>query len=54
MDAKKIMKIFEDTAYVRMGGSDEELRAAKYLQSLCAVLHRCRPCGHKRYPQKSS
>ena len=36
MDAKKIMKIFEDTAYVRMGGSDEELRAAKYLQSLCA------------------
>ena len=36
MDAKKIMKIFEDTAYVRMGGSDEELRAAKYLQNLCA------------------
>ncbi len=36
MDAKKIMKIFEDTAYVRMGGSDEELRAAKYLQSKCA------------------
>ena len=31
MDAKQIMKIFEDTAYVRMGGSQEELRAAKYL-----------------------
>ena len=33
MDAKQIMKIFEDTAYVRMGGSAEELRAAKYIQS---------------------
>ena len=32
MDAKQIMKIFEDTAYVRMGGSQEELRAAKYLK----------------------
>ena len=31
MDAKQIMKIFEDTAYVRMGGSQEELRTAKYL-----------------------
>ena len=38
MDAKHIMKIFEDTAYVRMGGSQEELRAAKYLQERCAAL----------------
>jgi len=32
MDAKKIMKIFEDTAYVRMGGSAEERKAAEYLR----------------------
>ena len=38
MDAKKIMKIFEDTAYVRMGGSAEELKAAQYLQAKCAEL----------------
>ena len=38
MDAKQIMKIFEDTAYVRMGGSPEELRAAQYLQAQCADL----------------
>ena len=38
MNAKEIMKIFEDTAYVRMGGSAEELRAAKYLQEQCAKL----------------
>jgi len=38
MDAKQIMKIFEDTAYVRMGGSEAELCAAKYLQSKCAEL----------------
>ncbi len=38
MDAKKIMKIFEDTAYVRMGGSDEELQAAQYLKAQCAEL----------------
>ena len=38
MDAKAIMKIFEDTAYVRMGGSDAELQAAKYLQDNCAKL----------------
>ena len=35
MNAKQIMKIFEDTAYVRMGGSAEELRAAEYLQQCC-------------------
>ena len=38
MDANQIMKIFEDTAYVRMGGSPEELKAAQYLQSKCAEL----------------
>ena len=38
MDATQIMKIFEDTAYVRMGGSPEELRAAQYLQARCACL----------------
>ena len=36
MDQKQIMQIFEDTAYVRMGGSAEELRAAKYLKAKCA------------------
>ncbi len=38
MDAKQIMKIFEDTAYVRMGGSMEELKAAEYLKAKCAEL----------------
>ncbi|MBQ3048986.1 MAG: hypothetical protein IJC94_03425, partial [Oscillospiraceae bacterium] len=38
MDAKLIEKIFADTAYVRVGGSDEELRAAKYIQSVCADM----------------
>ena len=32
------MKIFEDTAYVRMGGSEEELRAARYLAEKCAEM----------------
>ena len=36
MDAKQVMKILEDTAYIRMGGSDEELRAAQYLCDQCA------------------
>ena len=38
MNAKEIMKIFEDTAYVRMGGSAEELRAAEYLKDCCGKL----------------
>ena len=38
MNAKEIMKIFEDTAYVRMGGSDSELRCAKYLAEYCDKL----------------
>ena len=35
MNATEIMKIFEETAYVRMGGTEEELRAAKYLADYC-------------------
>ena len=38
MDAKQIMKIFEETAYVRMGGSKEELKAAEYLKAKCEAL----------------
>ena len=38
MDAQKIMKIFEETAYVRMGGSVEERKAAEYLQACCAQM----------------
>ena len=38
MDSKQIMKIFADTAYVRMGGSEEELRAAQYLAEKCAEM----------------
>ena len=38
MDAKKIMNIFEETAYVRMGGSPEELKAAEYLKAQIAEL----------------
>ena len=34
----EIMKIFADTAYVRMGGSAEELRCAEYLKEQCAAL----------------
>ena len=38
MDPRQIMKIFEETAYVRMGGSMEELKAAQYIQSKCAEI----------------
>ena len=38
MDAKTIARIFEETAYVRMGGSEEELKCAKYLQAECQKL----------------
>ena len=38
MDIQSIMKIFEDTAYVRMGGSPEELKAAQYLADQCAAF----------------
>ena len=38
MNASQIMQIFADTAYVRMGGSAEELRAAEYLKEKCEAL----------------
>ena len=38
MDAQKIMKIFEETASVRMGGSVEERNAAEYLKDCCAQM----------------
>jgi len=38
MNASEIMKIFEDTAYVRMGGTDAELRAAEYLAGCCEKM----------------
>ena len=38
MDAKTIETIIAETAYVRMGGSAEELQCAKYLQSKCKEL----------------
>lgn len=38
MDATKIMKIFEDTAYVRTGGSKEELQCAEYLRDRCTEM----------------
>ena len=36
MDLTNIARIFEETAYVRTGGSPEELRCAQYLQAQCA------------------
>ncbi len=36
MDIKKINQIFADTAYVRMGGTAEELKAAEYIKAQCA------------------
>ena len=36
MRTKQIEKIFRETAYVRMGGSAEEKRAAEYIKSICA------------------
>ena len=36
MDLNNIDRIFEETAYVRTGGSPEELRCAQYLQAECA------------------
>ena len=38
MNVQKINQIFADTAYVRMGGSAEELKAAQYLQAQCVEL----------------
>ncbi len=38
MNPKQIMKLFEDTAYVRMGGSAEELHCAEYLKQCCETM----------------
>ena len=38
MNTAKIDQILQDTAYVRMGGTAEELRAAEYLKAKCAEL----------------
>lgn len=38
MNELTVKKIFDDTAYVRMGGSPEELRAAQYLQEKVTEL----------------
>lgn len=38
MDIKKIDHLFAETAYVRMGGSDEELKCAEYLKAQCEEL----------------
>ncbi len=38
MNTKQLRKIFRDTAYVRMGGSQEELRCAQYIQGLCKEM----------------
>ncbi len=38
MELNKIEQIFQDTAYIRTGGSDEELKCAKYLIGKCREL----------------
>ena len=38
MDAKRIMDLFRETAYVRVGGSAEERKAAEYLQDQLARM----------------
>ena len=38
MDAQKIMQIFRETAYIRTGGSQQELACARYLQDQCREL----------------
>ena len=38
MNNQEIMKIFEDTAYVRMGGTAQELHSAEYLKTYCEKL----------------
>lgn len=38
MTPNQIMQIFRDTAYVRTGGSAEELRCAEYLAARCADM----------------
>jgi len=38
MNPKEIMQIFKDNAYVRTGGSPEELRCAQYIREQCAQM----------------
>lgn len=38
MTLDSINKIFNDTAYIRTGGSDEELKCAEYIKSVCAEM----------------
>ena len=38
MDLQKINQLFMDTAYVRTGGSAEELKCAEYLKEKCAEM----------------
>ena len=38
MNKKKLANIFRQTAYVRMGGTAEELRCAEYLQQQCQEM----------------
>ena len=38
MDVKTLEKYFIDTAYIRMGGSEEELKCAKYIKEQCEKL----------------
>jgi hypothetical protein len=35
MERKQMQQIFDDTAYIRMGGSPEELKAAEYIRDVC-------------------
>ena len=36
MTGTEMYQIFQETAYVRMGGSEEELTCAQYIQNKCA------------------
>ena len=38
MTSDQIMQIFHDTAYVRMGGTQEELKTAEYLRQRVADM----------------
>ena len=38
MNLQNMKKIFEDTAYIRTGGSAEELRCAEYIAEKCKKI----------------
>ena len=38
MDIQKINQLFADTAYIRTGGSAEELKCAEYIKAQCAEM----------------